>query len=152
MLIILPPAYVYVHFGQVPQVEHAMTAGAIAGSVAATAAIFLPAFVFIAALGKVLPRIGASPAARGAVDAAGAAVVALMFVVTVDLAWSALPDPLSLALAAAAVAALVQGRINATWVMLAAGVLGMTRAVRFPPGCPGTIPPNPAPGTASPPR
>jgi chromate transporter len=101
------------------------TAGAVAGALVATAAIFLPAFVFVAALGRWLPRLRESPAARGALDATGAAVVALIVVVTVTLAGTALRSPASLAIAVGAAAALLIWQVNATWVMLAAAVLGV---------------------------
>lgn len=100
------------------------TAGAVAGALLATVAIFLPAFVFVAALGKVLPRLSRSPVARGALDAASAAVVALIVVVTLTLAASALRTPTSLAVAAAAAVALLAFKVNATWVMLAAALVG----------------------------
>ena len=104
-------------------------AGAVAGALVATACIFLPAFVFIALLGDLLPRLRDSAIARGALDAASAAVVALIVVVTVDLGWSALGNPQSMAIAAAATVALVAWNINATWVMLAAALIGVARGV-----------------------
>jgi len=101
------------------------TVGAVGGALLATAAIFLPAFVFVAALGTVLPRLSRSPVARGALDAASAAVVALIVVVTVTLAASALRTPTSIAVAAAAAVALLAFKVNATWVMLAAALVGL---------------------------
>ena len=103
--------------------------GGVAGAALATAAIFLPAFVFVAALGKVLPRLSASPAARGALDAANAAVVALIAVVTLDLAAATLQNPWTVGLTAAAGVALLLWNVNATWVMLAAAVIGLGAAV-----------------------
>ena len=81
--------------------------------------------MFIAALGKVLPRLGASPAARGALDAASAAVVALIVVVTVKLAAGALRSPGSVVIAGGAAIALLVWDVNATWVMLAAALIGL---------------------------
>ena len=89
----------------------------------------LPAFVFIAALGRVLPRLSATPAARGALDAASAAVVSLIVVATVTLGIGALRDRWSLTLAAAAAAALLAWNVNSTWVMLTAAVTGLFRAM-----------------------
>ena len=103
-------------------------AGAI-GAAAATAAIFLPAFAFIALLGPWLPRLRDLPAARGALDAANAAVAAMVFVVTATLAWQTLRTPLTLVIAAAAGAVLALTRVNATWVMLAAAAIGLARGV-----------------------
>ena len=98
------------------------------GAVAATGAIFLPAFVFVAVLGKWLPRLRELPAARGALDAANAAVAALVFVITLTLAAQTLRDPLSIAVAVAAFGILTTSNINATWVMLAAAAVGLARS------------------------
>jgi chromate transporter len=105
------------------------TSGAVAGALVSTACIFLPAFVFVALLGNALPRLRQSAAARGALDAASAAVVALIVVVTVDLAWASLRDPVSLSIAAGAAVALLVGNVNATWVMLTAAVVGVARGL-----------------------
>jgi chromate transporter len=99
----------------------------LTGGVAATAAIFLPSFLFVALFGKWLPRLREKPGAAGALDAANAAVAALVFVITVTLAAQTLRDPVSIAIAAAATVALVLFNLNATWVMLAAAALGLAR-------------------------
>jgi len=68
--------------------------GGIAGALVATAAIFLPAFVFVAILGPLLPRIRKNRYARGALNAVNAAVVALIFVVVARFAiglWPSYP-------------------------------------------------------------
>jgi chromate transporter len=114
--------------GYVVGYRHTGSAAAgVLGGVAATAAIFLPAFVFVALLGKWLPRLREAPAARGALDAANAAVAALVLVVTVTLATQALRGPFTVAVALAA-AALLLTRVNATWVMLAAAAAGLAMA------------------------
>lgn len=109
-------------------------AAAVIGAVAATTAIFLPAFVFIALLGRWLPRLREVPAAQGALDAVNAAVAALVIVVTVTLALRTLHDPLSIAITAASIAVLLLTKVNATWVMLAAAAIGLARAGWFPGG------------------
>ena len=101
---------------------------AVVGALAATAAIFLPAFVFIALLGRWLPRLREAPAAQGALDATNAAVAALVLVITVTLAFRTLHDPVSIAITAASIAVLLLTKVNATWVMLAAAALGLARA------------------------
>jgi chromate transporter len=106
-------------------------AGGVAGALLATAAIFLPAFVFVAALGRILPRLSRSPVARGALDAASAAVVSLIVVVTLNLAAGALRTPTSVAVFAAAAVALLAFNVNATWVMLAAALVGLTSGFWF---------------------
>ena len=96
----------------------------------ATIAIFLPAFVFIAILGPLLPRIRQSPWARGALDGMNAAVVALIAVVTLWLARDTLfinsrPDWLAVTVFAISLAALFFTKLNATWVILAAALVSL---------------------------
>lgn len=100
--------------------------GGVVGALAATGAIFLPAFVLVALLGHRLPRLREKAWARGALDATNAAVAALVFVVTVTLASSALRGPAPVAIAVGAAVALAL-RLNATWVMLAAAAIGLAR-------------------------
>jgi chromate transporter len=105
--------------------------GGVAGGTLATLAIFLPSFLFICVLGPLLPRLRANPRARAALDGMNAAVVALIAVVTVWLARSALTtatgrvDGLPVALFAASLALMLFTRVNATWVILACAVAGV---------------------------
>jgi chromate transporter len=104
-------------------------AGGIAGGVAATVAIFLPSFVIVAIFGPMLQRLRAMPWARAALDGMNAGVVGLMAAATVRLALPAVALPgggadwLNAGLLAAALVALAN-RVNATWVILTAGMLG----------------------------
>ncbi|HYO08458.1 MAG TPA: chromate efflux transporter [Tepidisphaeraceae bacterium] len=110
-------------------------AGGIVGGVLATAAIFLPSFLFVAALGPLLPRIRANRYARGALRAMNAAVVALIVVVLWRLGGDALfpagrIDWPSLAIAAAALVALLVWNVNATWLIVAGAIIGVARSVQ----------------------
>ena len=108
--------------------------GGVIGAIAATVAIFLPSFLFILILGRVLPRIRQNRYARGALDAMNAAVVALIVVVCWRLGAAALapagrPDVFAIAIALASLAAIVWKNINATWLIIAAGLLGLIRVM-----------------------
>jgi chromate transporter len=107
------------------------TPGGFVGAVVATAAIFLPSFLFVALLGPLLQRLRTNRTARGALDAMNAAVVGLMIVVAVRLALVAAfkesaqaLDWLNLLILACATAALLVWKLNATWIVLGAGILG----------------------------
>ena len=97
----------------------------VPGAAVATAGIFLPAFVYVAASGALLPRLRRSPAARGALDGVNVASLALMAVVTWQLAGSALVDPWTWVLAAAGAALLLRWRLNASWLVLGGGLCGL---------------------------
>ena len=97
------------------------------GAIVATAAIFLPSFVFVALSSPLIPQLRKSPWAAGFLDGANAASVALLATVTWQLGRSAIVDGLTAALAAAAVIILLSTRLNSAWLVAggaAAGGLG----------------------------
>jgi chromate transporter len=94
------------------------------GAAAATVGIFLPAFVFVAISGPLVPRLRRSPLAGAVLDAVNAASLALMAVVTARLAASAVVDGLTLALAVASAVCLLGLRVNSTWLVLAGAIAG----------------------------
>ena len=101
-----------------------------AGAAAATIGIFLPAFVLVAISAPVIPRIRASRVASAALDGINVASLALMAVVTWQLAQSALVDATTVALAlVSALALFVFPRLNSAWLIGGAGVLGALRYV-----------------------
>jgi chromate transporter len=107
------------------QTFHGGLTGGIAGALLATGAIFAPAFVFIALLGPLLPKLRKNPLAREALDGMNAAVVALILVVTVRLGIDALHGWPAVALFAFSIALLWRWNVNATWIILGAAILGL---------------------------
>ncbi|HLL81562.1 MAG TPA: chromate efflux transporter [Longimicrobium sp.] len=101
----------------------------VPGAVVATVAIFLPAFVFVAVSGSLVRRIRASPTAGAALDGVNAASLALMAAVTVQLARTALVDPLTLALALASAVLLIRYRVNSAWLVLGGAAVGLARTM-----------------------
>ncbi len=94
------------------------------GAVVATVGIFLPSFCFVALSGKLLQRLQASPRARAFLDGVNAASLALMAAVLVPLGRAALVDARTLLLALASAALLGRTKLNPTWILLGAGLLG----------------------------
>jgi chromate transporter len=95
------------------------------GALVATAGIFLPAFVFVAASGPLVPKLRASPLAGAFLDGLNVASLALMTVVTAQLARAAIVDLPTAVLGLAAALLLVRFKLNATWLMLGGAALGM---------------------------
>jgi chromate transporter len=95
------------------------------GAAVATVGIFLPAFVYVGLSGAILPRLRRSPAARAALDAVNVASLALMAVVTWQLAGAAVVDAWSVALAAAAAVLLLRFRVNSSWLVLGGAAVGL---------------------------
>lgn len=94
------------------------------GAVVATVGIFLPAFFFVAISGPLVPRLRASRVAGAVLDGVMVASLALMSVVTLQLARAALVDVATWTLAAGSLAAMLWLRVNSAWLMLAAAALG----------------------------
>ena len=96
-----------------------------AGAAVATAGIFLPAFVFVAACGPFVPRLRRSRAVGAFLDGVNVAALALMGEVSLQLARSGTANLPSAGLFLASVAALSLLRVNAAWLVLAGGLLGV---------------------------
>lgn len=95
------------------------------GAVVATIAIFLPSFLMAGAVGAFAGRIRASKPAAAFLDGVNAAAVALMAQMTIVLGRAALVDAWTWGLAIVSAALLLRFRINATWVIVAGGTLGI---------------------------
>jgi chromate transporter len=101
------------------------TATGIAGAVAATVGIFLPGFLLVAVTRPIVARVRRSPAAGAFLDGVNVAALALMAVVTAQLARSALVDlPTVLIAVAGAALLLLRPGINTTWLVAGAAALG----------------------------
>jgi chromate transporter len=98
----------------------------------ATLGIFLPSFVLVILTAPLIPRMRRSPITSAFLTGVNAGVVAAILVTLFHLAQAALltPDgttfsPIAIALALAALALLVRTKINATWLIVAGGVIGL---------------------------
>ncbi len=95
------------------------------GAAVATLGIFLPAFLYVGLSGAILPRLRRSGTARAALDAVNVASLALMVVVTWQLAGAALVDAWTVLLAAAAAVLLLRYRVNSSWLVLGGAAVGL---------------------------
>ena len=107
------------------------------GAAAATLGIFLPAFVFVALSGPLVPRLRRSPAAAAVLDGVNVASLALMALVTVQLGRAALVDPLTVVVAAASALLLLRYRVNSAWLVVGGALLGVLASAWTHVGAPG---------------
>ena len=98
--------------------------GGTKGAAVATVGIFLPAFVFVAASGPLVPRIRRSPTAGSFLDGVNAAAMSLMVVVTYQLGRAAIIDLPTIALAVISGVLLFGFRLNSAWLVLSGGIAG----------------------------
>jgi chromate transporter len=102
------------------------------GALVATAGIFLPAFVFVAASGPLIPRIRRSPLAAAFLDGVNVASLALMAVATAQLARAAIIDIPTGVLAVIAATLLVRFKLSPTWLVSAGAAIGwLVHALRL---------------------
>ena len=101
------------------------------GALLATVGIFLPAFVFVAASGPLLPRIRRSPWTAAFLDGVNVAALGLMAAVTWVLARAALVDPWTAVLAAVAAWLLLWRNVNSAWLILGGGIAGLAIRLAF---------------------
>jgi chromate transporter len=99
--------------------------GGLPAAIVATAAIFLPSFLMVAALEPLIGRVRRSPWAGAALDGVTMAALGLMAGVTVDLARTAIVDPLTAGIAVAALLALLRWRPNPLWPVLVGAAVGV---------------------------
>lgn len=105
-----------------------VTAG-LPGAIAATVGIFLPSFLFVALLTRIVAWMRASTTLGAVLDGVNATAVGLMAGVSVQLGADALVDPLTVAIAAATGLALWRTRWNSAWLIAAGAATGITHTV-----------------------
>jgi chromate transporter len=94
------------------------------GALLATVGIFLPGFMLVAIVRPLVARVRRSPVARSFLDGVNVAALALMAVVTVQLAKAALVDVSTILMALAAAALLIRFKVNTTWLVAGGALAG----------------------------
>lgn len=95
------------------------------GALVATAGIFLPAFILVAASGPLIPLIRRSATAGVFLDGVNVASLALMAAVSYQLGRSAIVDWLTALLVIASAVLLLRFRINSAWLVLGGAATGI---------------------------
>ena len=94
------------------------------GALVATLGIFLPAFIFVALSGPLVPRLRASPLAGSFLDGVNVASLALMIAVTLQLGRAAVIDAPTACLALASSVLLVRYKLSSTWLIAIGAATG----------------------------
>ncbi len=96
-----------------------------AGAIAATIAIFLPAFALVLIINPFLPKLRQSRWVSGFLDGVNAASLGLMAVVTWTLARAAVVDWVTVILAVLSLIAVFRFKINSAWLVLGGAIVGL---------------------------
>jgi chromate transporter len=99
--------------------------GGIPGAILATVGIFLPSFIFIAASGLLIPHIRNSPWTAAFLDGVNVASLGLMLGVTIQLAFTAIQDPLTILIVLVSLFLLLRFKLNSTWLIAAGALIGI---------------------------
>lgn len=94
------------------------------GAIVATVGIFLPAFVFVGLLTRVMHLARRSGPVGAFLDGVNVAALGLMAAVSYQLGRAALVDTFTIALGLVALLILVRARLNSAWLVLCGGALG----------------------------
>jgi len=97
----------------------------VPGALLATVGIFLPAFVFVAITGPIIPRLRESPILAGLLDGANVVSLALMAGVTWQLARASVFEPIPALIALVSLVLLFRTEINPVWLVIGGGVIGL---------------------------
>jgi len=98
--------------------------GGARGAAVATVAIFLPAFVLVAASGPLIPRIRRSALAGAFLDGVIVGSLALMGVVAWQLGRAAIVDFTTVAIALVSAILLFRFHVNSAWLVIGAALVG----------------------------
>ncbi|MFW6184407.1 MAG: chromate efflux transporter, partial [Chloroflexota bacterium] len=88
------------------------------GAILATIGIFLPSFIFVAAISPLIPRLRESAIAASILDGVNVAALGLMAAVTWELGRAAVVDWLTALLAVVSAILLFRLRLNSAWIVL----------------------------------
>jgi chromate transporter len=108
--------------------------GGVPAALVATVGIFLPAFIYVALSGPLVPRIRQSPVAGAALDGVIVASLGLMTTVTWELGRAALVDPLTIGLAVLSAILLLRYRLNSVFLVAGGGLVGLVMTALSRPG------------------
>jgi chromate transporter len=98
------------------------------GALAATVAIFLPAFVLIPFLDRIVAAVQRRPGAQDFVDGANAAALGLIGAVTVQIGRASVVDPVTGVLAAVSFAVMLRWPLSTPALVVAGAAVGLLAA------------------------
>lgn len=101
----------------------------VPGALLATVAIFLPSFVFVALLSRLVPWMRAHRFTADLLDGANVTALGLMAGVTGQLGRDAFVDVLTVAVGAAAGLLLWRTKLNSVWLIAGGGAIGIIHSL-----------------------
>ncbi|HTX90893.1 MAG TPA: chromate efflux transporter [Anaerolineales bacterium] len=103
--------------------------GGIPGALLATLGIFLPSFLFVGLGSLVIRRLRNSSWMAAFLDGVNVASLGLMLGVTIQLASTAILDPVTIMIALISLALLLRLKINSTWLIAGGALIGLVHSL-----------------------
>jgi len=103
--------------------------GGIPGALIATLGIFLPSFIYVGISGLFIKGIRNSPWASSFLDGVNAASLGLMLAVSIQLASTALIDPITIGVAVICLIILIRFQTNSTWLIAGGALIGLLHTI-----------------------
>ena len=103
--------------------------GGIPGALIATLGIFLPSFIYVGISSLIIKRFRNSPWAASFLDGVNAASLGLMLAVSIQLASTALIDPLTIGIAVICLIILIRFQTNSTWLIAGGALIGLFHTI-----------------------
>jgi chromate transporter len=103
--------------------------GGFPGAILATLGIFLPSFIYVGISSLFIKRIRNSPWASSFLDGVNAASLGLMLAVSIQLASTALIDPLTIGMAVICLIILIRFQTNSTWLIAGGALIGLFHSI-----------------------
>jgi chromate transporter len=95
------------------------------GAILATLGIFLPSFLFVVAIGPLIPRLRESALLAALLDGVNVAALGLMAAVTLRLGQAAIVDWLTAVLAVISAVLLFRFKLNSAWLVLGGAIVAL---------------------------
>ena len=103
--------------------------GGIPGAILATLGIFLPSFIYVGISSLFINRLRNSPWASSFLDGVNAASLGLMLAVSIQVASTALIDPLTIGVAVICLIILIRFQTNSTWLIAGGALIGLFHTI-----------------------
>jgi chromate transporter len=103
--------------------------GGLPGAIIATLGIFLPSFIYVGISSLFIKRIRDSQWASSFLDGVNAASLGLMLAVSIQVASTALIDPLTIGVAVICLIILIRFQTNSTWLIAGGALIGLLHTI-----------------------
>ena len=99
------------------------------GAILSTIAIFLPSFLIVLLLGKILPRLRKSPIAQNILDGVNSGVVALIFAVGLSLMQNSITDVGTVVIFLISIFVLIKYQLDPALLILSGGFISLIKMI-----------------------